>query len=67
MNAATCVNNYLNGNLKDAKRQAKRISYDKLMDYLVSELGWSNQKAMVTANYLKFPSPTTWEAACMVK
>lgn len=46
------IQNLLNGNLSDARGQAKRYSYDKINLYLL-ELGWSSIRASAAAHYLK--------------
>jgi hypothetical protein len=46
------IENLINGNLADAKSQAKRYSYDKINLYLVG-IGWSSLKASAAAHYLK--------------
>lgn len=47
------IENYLNGNLADAKERAKKFSCKKIHDALVSEFGFSPEKAFATAWYLK--------------
>ena len=48
-----CIENYINGNLADAQKQAKGFSSDRLITYLHIDLGWSALKAIATAKYLK--------------
>lgn len=48
----TMIDNYLNGNLTDAKRQAKRFSVASIRAAL-EECGYSFRKATLTAEYLK--------------
>lgn len=50
---SSCIENYINGNLTDSKKQAKRFSSDRLITYLHIDLGWSALKAIATAKYLK--------------
>lgn len=49
----TCIDNYINGNLMDAKRGAKRVSYQTLRDTLVEEYGKSLEAACAIADFLK--------------
>lgn len=46
------INNLINGNLSDARKQAKRRSLMSIRNHLLS-LGWSNKRATYAANYLK--------------
>jgi hypothetical protein len=64
MKTLSCIDNYINGNLSDAKRQAKRISLPSLQGYMVYNLGWNPEKASAVATYLKHPSPDTFQASC---
>ena len=52
MKIETCLDNLTNGNLNDAKRQAQRISFQSLYDYLM-EIGKHHRVAYATALYLK--------------
>ena len=58
------VDNLLNGNLTDAKRQAKRASYFGLFEHLYRHLGWSHAKAKAAVLYLKRPANATFQAYC---
>lgn len=49
----TIFANLINGNLKDAKKGAKRYSHLKLFNYAFEELGWTTDKANKAAIYLK--------------
>lgn len=49
----TLIENFINGNLKDAKLQAKRYSLRKISDSLQADYGYSEHKAIMTAYYLK--------------
>lgn len=49
----TMIENFINGNLTTAKKQAKRHSFDSIVSALTSEYGYSNEKALATAAYLK--------------
>lgn len=60
----SCINNYINGNLKDAKRQAKRFSGVALYRTLRESYGYSHPSAFAIAFYLKHPSQIRYDAAC---
>lgn len=47
------IDNYLNGNLKDAKLGAKTKTFADLSNALVLDYGYSFQNAMAVAGYLK--------------
>ena len=47
------VSNYINGNLTDAKRQAKRFGVMRIREHLIYDLGFSEAKATATARFLK--------------
>lgn len=55
------IGNLINGNLKDAKRQAKRFSEGDIRFHLIDS-GWTNVKAIVTASYLK--GYADWQTYC---
>lgn len=54
--------NFVNGNLSDAKRQAKRFSLWRI--YWAAQLRWSRTKAAAVAIYLKYPNQRTFQKAC---
>lgn len=56
------IENYINGNLADAKAQAKRFSWREVYIYLRTEFDWSQTKATAVADYLK--GKGTFQAAC---
>jgi hypothetical protein len=56
-----CVENYINGNLKDARRQAVRIPFARLAHEL-RERGYDDHAVSAIAHYLK--GTGTWQAAC---
>lgn len=58
-----CINNYINGNLSDAKRQAKRFKLDQIREGLRDYCGYGFQKASLTAEWLKGLSDNR-QAAC---
>jgi uncharacterized protein YjbI with pentapeptide repeats len=67
MNPATLfriADNLTNGNLTDAKKQAKRVSFVNLQLGFFSALAWSKTKATAAAIYLKNPSQETWQQFC---
>ena len=49
----TMIDNYINGNLTDARRQAKRFSLASIRAALVDVCGYGFKKATLTAEYLK--------------
>jgi hypothetical protein len=55
------IDNLINGNLTDAKKQAKRFSQAKIQTDLFS-MGWSLKHACAAACYLK--NQITWEKYC---
>ena len=62
-----CIDNFINGNLSDAKRQATRLTKIGLYKRMRSLYGWSHAKAFTAAHYLKNPSQVTFQAACDAK
>jgi hypothetical protein len=56
------ANNLVNGNLSDARNQAKRFNYMKIIDFLQEYLGYSADKAHKAACYLK--SGNNYQAYC---
>lgn len=46
------INNLINGNLKDAKKQAKRFRQADIMKYCLDN-GYSFEKSVAMAMYLK--------------
>jgi len=60
----TMIENFINGNLADAKKSAKRFSRLKIAEYLMS-IGWSATKAYKTSLYLK--GLATFQEACDAK
>ena len=55
------IENFRNGNLKDAKRQARRVKIWDLREALV-DYGYSERKAVVVSDYLK--GRDNWAAVC---
>jgi hypothetical protein len=66
MKLSTCIDNYINGNLSDAKAQAKRLSKVSLYRSMRRTYGWDHARAFTAATYLKEPSQATFDAACAV-
>lgn len=58
----TLIDNYVNGNLKDARKAAKRHSHAALRAALMEMLGYSMNKAALTADWLK--TGEGFQAAC---
>lgn len=54
----------INGNLTDAKRRAKRASFDAIVNHFTESGGYSNEKALRAAAYLKHPSQESFQAYC---
>lgn len=57
----TMIETFLNGNLKEAKKAAKRHRIDSIVDYLEG-LEWSYEKAWMAAKFLK--GVGTFQAYC---
>lgn len=55
------IQNYLNGNLTAAKKQARRFAAWRIREALVA-IGYSLHKATLTADWLK--GRDCWQAAC---
>lgn len=47
------IENFINGNLTDAKAQAKRLNFLRIVQSLRDDYGYSAFKALKTAEYLK--------------
>jgi hypothetical protein len=58
----TLIDQFLNGNLRDAKAQAKRFPAWEIRDALQDLAGYSLEKATLTADWLK--GRECWQAAC---
>lgn len=48
----TMIDNLINGNLKDAKKQAKHKTLYAIYQYML-DLGYTKNKALASAAYLK--------------
>lgn len=55
------IDNLINGNITDAKKQAKRHTLTAIYKFLLRE-GYDPQKAMVTASFLK--GETDFQSYC---
>lgn len=58
------IDNFINGNLTDAKAKAKRYSVAKIQAAF-EEIGYSRNKAELTAHYLK--GWNCYQSACDAK
>lgn len=58
----TMLDNFINGNISTARTQAKRFSGLAIMRTLRDEYGWSQNKAELTAHFLK--TGEGWQACC---
>lgn len=56
------LENYLNGNIRDARKQAKRFGGLRIVRALIDDYGFSESRAILTAHYLK--TGEGWQAAC---
>ena len=56
------INNYVNGNLCEARVQAKKYTVARIRSELIDSLGYSFKKAQLTAEYLK--TGEGYQAAC---
>ncbi len=56
------LNNYVNGNLWDARKQASRFSHAAIRNALRALFGYSIRKAALVADYLK--TGEDFQAAC---
>ena len=58
----TMLENYINGNLATARKQARRFSHRAIREALMDLCGYSPEKAAITADYLK--TGEGFQAAC---
>lgn len=56
------INNYINGNISDAKRLARRFKSWQIREGFQELAGYSERKASLTADFLK--GRDCWQAAC---
>jgi len=62
MSMNDCIQNYINGNIRDAKRQAKRYSHKALRNQMYVAWGYNAESANTIALFLK--GRASWEQAC---
>ena len=56
------IETFINGNLSDARKMAKRTNAKAIREALINEYGYSFKKATLTAEYLK--TGEGYQAAC---
>ena len=47
------IENLINGNLTYARKQARRYSFQTIWEWLVADYGWTVEKSIYAARYLK--------------
>lgn len=63
-NPDNCLANFINGNLTDACRLARRLRSMALYQALRARFGKTEAQAAAIVKYLKGPTAETWAAAC---
>lgn len=58
----TLAENLINGNLKDARKQAQRHTEFRMSMYFRQILGWSFEKSVAAAHFLK--TGQGWQLYC---
>ena len=58
------IENFINGNLTDAKRGAKQYSDRSLANFMIDHFGYEPSKARMVAYYLKGQCGVTFQMAC---
>ena len=53
LNMKRMIENMINGNCSDARRQARRFSQTKIRRFLTDEFGWDMKRAVLCAEFLK--------------
>lgn len=61
-NPDSCIRNYINGNLTDAKTQARRVKSLVIYQALTARFGKTSSAALAITKYLK--GCGTFQAAC---
>ncbi len=61
----TMLDNYINGNIKDARRQARSLNKLSIVLALKNDYGYSIEKAMAVAHHIK--TGEGWQEACDAK
>ncbi len=56
------IENIINGNLRDARKQAEAFELSEIRTALVDEYGYSVNKAILTAYWLK--TGEGWQESC---
>lgn len=56
------IDNYINGNLKEARHAAKRFTHANIRHGLIARYGYSLKKACLCADWLK--DRDCWQATC---
>jgi hypothetical protein len=56
------IENIINGNLEDAKKQAKRFKVGAIYDAMLFDFGWSKNKAHYGAMWVK--GLADWQTFC---
>ena len=56
------LNNLINGNISDAKAQAKRFSLERISNFFVTDCGWDRDTSWPIAGFLK--TGQNWQEAC---
>ena len=56
------IENYINGNLSDARYMARNYTLARIRSELIDSLGYTFEKAQLTAEYLK--TGEGYQAAC---
>jgi len=59
------IENLINGNLTDARQQAKRFRLSQIVNHLHFMCGWSVERSNKAAIYLK--TGNGWQAYCDAK
>ena len=56
------IENYLNGNLADAKKRARRVGWETLLEALINDYDKSGETAFKIVSFLK--GTGSFQAAC---
>lgn len=56
------IENYLNGNIKEARKTAKHFSQYRIYRYLREDFGFSDSRALAIAAFLK--TGDFWQESC---
>ena len=58
----TLIENYINGNLTIARKQARKFAAHRIATALQMDFGFSERKAILVAHWLK--TGEGWQTAC---